>query len=132
MPRKFLGEKIERGVDVVRPASLTLTSEDLANIPVFPSSPESDTEDKVNYEGEKSKRLSRKFGGTIKLKQRLESVPELFLHDFGKKKRVPPRQKKIDENKAKRSFTRKEFPLNAVPEEESANIDKLLANDLQS
>ncbi|QLQ81397.1 hypothetical protein HG537_0F01580 [Torulaspora globosa] len=91
MPRKFLGQKIERDVDFLRPSSVMLTVDDLRNIPPIPVDP--------NEEGRTS-RISRKFGGTIKLKKRLESVPELFLHDLKKKptrsraalKRVKPRR----------------------------------------
>ncbi|CCK71331.1 Dse3p KNAG_0G02750 [Huiozyma naganishii CBS 8797] len=78
MPRKFIGERIDPLVDAVRPASLTLTAEDIDRLPVFQDNYE-DTGLKGNKEG---KRLSRKFGGTLRLKQRLESVPEIFLHDF--------------------------------------------------
>lgn len=85
MPRKFLGERIDPNVDAIRPASLTLTSEDLMHIPIFKF--EDDNVDVTNIDNNESgKRLSRKFGGTIKLKKRLKSVPEIFIHDY--KKRV--------------------------------------------
>ncbi|KAL3231403.1 Protein DSE3 [Nakaseomyces bracarensis] len=91
MPRKFLGEKIDRNIDFQRPSSLTLTCEDLKCLPDFNLS----NEDLVLAPSKNGKRLSRRFGGTMTLKQRLESVPELFLHDFKKRsnvkeKRVPP------------------------------------------
>ncbi|CAI2029501.1 hypothetical protein SEUBUCD646_0H02950 [Saccharomyces eubayanus] len=85
MPRKFLGERIDRNVDAVRPSSLTLSPDDLKHIPVIPSDFTDD--DRVLSNGSFEKRLSRKFGGTMVLKKRLESVPELFLHDFKKKPR---------------------------------------------
>lgn len=79
MPKKFLGQRIERDVDFVRPSSVTLTVDDLHRIPPFPSD--------AGEEGEQGfkSRISKKFGGTIKLRRRLESVPELFLHDLRKK-----------------------------------------------
>ncbi|SMN20553.1 similar to Saccharomyces cerevisiae YOR264W DSE3 Daughter cell-specific protein, may help establish daughter fate [Maudiozyma saulgeensis] len=92
MPRKFLGQKIERGVDVLRPPSLTLTAEELCMIPPIPSS---SSEESLILHGmdnntdkpqqKKLKRLSRQYGGTIYFKKRLESVPEIFLHDFKKR-----------------------------------------------
>ena len=88
MPRKFLGQKIERGVDVLRPPSLTLTAEDIANIPPIPSSgsEESLILGDTNISKEKKlKRPSKQYGGTIYFKKRLESVPEIFLHDFKKR-----------------------------------------------
>ncbi|CCD24915.1 Dse3p NDAI_0E00990 [Naumovozyma dairenensis CBS 421] len=89
MPRKFLGERIEKGVDVIRPSSLTLTAEDIANLPIFQTSPflEDVQDDIIFHQPNKGKRLSRRFGGTMKIKQRLESVPELFLHDFNKRQK---------------------------------------------
>lgn len=91
MPRKFLGERIDRNTDFQRPSSLTLTPDDLKYIPDF----NIDDEESVLPTAKNGKRLSRRFGGTMNLKQRLESVPELFLHDFKKRntksnKRVPP------------------------------------------
>lgn len=86
MPRKFLGNKIEKNVDAVRPSSLTLTADDLKYIPSIPQDFE-DEDDKVLRTSNVGNRLSKRFGGTLKLKKRLESVPELFLHDFKKRPR---------------------------------------------
>ncbi|AJU04916.1 CFF_collapsed_G0053010.mRNA.1.CDS.1 [Saccharomyces cerevisiae] len=86
MPRKFLGNKIEKNVDAVRPSSLTLTADDLKYIPPIPQDFE-DEDDKVLRTSNVGNRLSKRFGGTLKLKKRLESVPELFLHDFKKRPR---------------------------------------------
>lgn len=86
MPRKFLGNKIEKNVDAVRPSSLTLTADDLKYIPPIPQDFE-DEDDKVLRTSNGGNRLSKRFGGTLKLKKRLESVPELFLHDFKKRPR---------------------------------------------
>ena len=96
MPRKFLGQRIERGVDVLRPPSLTLTADDIANIPPIPSS--GSEESLVLGDGEipkerKVKRLSKRYGGTIYFKKRLESVPEIFLHDFKKRQQDSAPQK---------------------------------------
>lgn len=87
MPRKFLGERIDPSTDAIRPASMTLTAEDLSHIPSFHFDDESlsSKDDLILNNPKRGKRLSRKFGGTMKLKQRLESVPEIFMHDFKKK-----------------------------------------------
>ncbi|CAI4052110.1 hypothetical protein SKDZ_15G4010 [Saccharomyces kudriavzevii ZP591] len=87
MPKKVLGDKIERNVDAIRPPSLTLVLDDLKHLPVIPQdfADDDDGEDKVLTNGYGEKKISRKFGGTIALRKRLESVPELFLHDFKKK-----------------------------------------------
>lgn len=94
MPRKFLGQKIERGVDVLRPPSLTLTAEELYKIPPIPSSGSEESlilndmnnnNNIINPQQKKLKRLSKQYGGTIYFKKRLESVPEIFLHDFKKR-----------------------------------------------
>ncbi|SCU78438.1 LAMI_0A04632g1_1 [Lachancea mirantina] len=95
MPRKYLGERIDRSHDFQRPASLTLTDLDLQNIPELPTHyMEYDdgikNSNTVEIVGQKGRRISRQFGGTIKLKQRLSSVPELFLHNFNR------RQEKTD------------------------------------
>lgn len=97
MPRKFLGERIDPSTDAIRPASMTLTAEDLIHIPAFHFDDESlsSKDDLTINNPKRGKRLSRKFGGTMKLKQRLESVPEIFMHDFKRKsqlnkERVPP------------------------------------------
>lgn len=87
MPRKFLGQRIDPDVDFLRPSSVTLTADDLKHIPPFPTAPGG-----IEENGFKNK-ISRKFGGTLKLKKRLESVPELFLHDL-RKKPVRSRPKK--------------------------------------
>ncbi|QLL30999.1 hypothetical protein HG536_0A08140 [Torulaspora globosa] len=79
MPRKFLGQKIERDIDCLRPSSVTLTADDLRSIPPFPADPDEEGENRPTG------KISRKFGGTIRLKKRLQSVPELFLHDLKKK-----------------------------------------------
>lgn len=84
MPRKFLGNRIEKNVDAIRPSSLTLTPDDLKYIPPIPQDFE-DEDDKVLCNGNRENRLSKRFGGTLILRKRLESVPELFLHDFKKK-----------------------------------------------
>lgn len=82
MPRKFLGEKILYDIDFVRPSSLTLTSEELRQLPTTPFVLNARDGEEI-LGGEKlPQKLSRKFGGTIRLRQRLGSVPELFLHDF--------------------------------------------------
>lgn len=86
MARKFLGEKIDPSVDAIRPASMALTSADLMNIPTFRF--EDDPVNSENIDDHKyGKRLSRKFGGTMKLKKTLESVPGIFIHDY--RKRLP-------------------------------------------
>lgn len=83
MRRKFLGERIDPNVDAVRPASMALTAEDLMNIPIFKF--DDQDIDYTNADNNKyGKRLSRKFGGTIKLKKRLESVPEILIYDHKK------------------------------------------------
>ena len=93
MPRKFLGEKIDRNTDFLRPSSLTLTADDLKVIPDF----KYDDDDAVLSGNKAGKRLSRKFGGTMRLKQRLESVPELFLHDFRKRRGQKLQERNNDE-----------------------------------
>ncbi|CCH59202.1 hypothetical protein TBLA_0B03630 [Henningerozyma blattae CBS 6284] len=95
MPRKFLGQRIDRNKDFIRPSSLTVTSKDLDRLPVFVPSPCSssiklnESHDSVvtplNNKSQHKKSLhkfSKRFGGTIRIKKRLSSVPELFLHDF--------------------------------------------------
>ncbi|CCF55839.1 hypothetical protein KAFR_0A04040 [Kazachstania africana CBS 2517] len=78
--RKFSGQRIQRDVDVVRPPSLDITAEDLLQIPDVPIlSPDSR---RICSEGNK---LSSKYGGTIRLKKRLDSVPELFHHEYFRK-----------------------------------------------
>ncbi|SCW03320.1 LAFE_0G07822g1_1 [Lachancea fermentati] len=86
MPRKFLGEHINLHSDFLRPASFTLTDLDLLQIPDTPDfddhgsgQEQEDVQDTKNLKG---KRISRQFGGTIKLKKRLSSVPDLFLRDL--------------------------------------------------
>lgn len=91
MPRKFLGEKIDPLTDAIRPASMTLTAEDLAHIPTFQFDDDgkyNSRDDLILDNPKRGKRLSRKFGGTMKLKQRLESVPEIFLFDFKRKSQM--------------------------------------------
>lgn len=110
MPKKFLGQRIESEVDFVRPSSLTLTAEDIHRLPLIPSR---DEEEKV-YELGTGRRISRKFGGTVKLRRRLESVPELFLHDFKKK----PRRKTGKRSNLKRIEPPK-ITLPTVKEEDS-------------
>lgn len=82
MPRKFLGQRILPDVDFVRPSSLTLTNEELDQLPLIPQDYD---EDEVLSPGKLPQRRIGKFGGTIRIKKRLESVPELFLHDFKKR-----------------------------------------------
>lgn len=89
MPRKFLGQRIDKDVDMLRPPSLTLTAEDICKLPPVPTS---GSEESLILESNESavkqkrlKRLSKQYGGTIYFKKRLESVPEIFLHDFKKR-----------------------------------------------
>lgn len=116
MPRKFLGQRVEIGVDFVRPSSLTLTADDLQHIP-----PNGFETDEAKTYGLGS-RISRKFGGTIRLKKRLESVPELFLHDF---------KKKPSKKRSKRSSTlrRIEPPKVVLPTVEEVEPKPLLTDD---
>ena len=93
MPRKFLGHKLDKDVDMLRPPSLTLTAEDICKLPPVPtsSSEESlilESNDTDHIKQKKLKRLSKQYGGTIYFKKRLESVPEIFLHDFKKRQSV--------------------------------------------
>lgn len=90
MPRKFLGERIDPSTDAIRPASMTLTAEDLIHIPAFHFDDESlsSKDDLTISNPKRGKRLSRKFGGTINLRKRLESVPEIFMHDFKRKSQM--------------------------------------------
>lgn len=82
MARKFLGERIENGIDFKRPASLTLTSEDLLRLPDLPEEHTHILKIGSSEINGKPNKISRKFGGTIRLKQRLSSVPELFLREL--------------------------------------------------
>lgn len=102
MPRKFLGQRIQSDVDFLRPSSLTLTVEELDQIPLIPNGMH---QDKTVH-----KKLSSKFGGTMKLRKRLESVPELFLHDFKKS----TKRKKKTANVIKGT----EYPLTTVLEQQ--------------
>ncbi|EJS41588.1 dse3p [Saccharomyces arboricola H-6] len=117
MPRKFLGDRIERSVDAIRPSSLTLTADDLKHIPVIPQD-FTDDGDKVLSNGNGEKRLSKRFGGTLLLKKRLESVPELFLHDYKKKP-----HSKLDVIKEKNS--RKHLPASKAAMNSKGNRIRL-------
>ncbi|EDO16546.1 hypothetical protein Kpol_1064p27 [Vanderwaltozyma polyspora DSM 70294] len=89
MPRKFLGERISSETDALRPASLTVTSADLLRLPSLPDDLSHTDDGNTFIEPIKGKRkLSSKFGGTIKLKQRLSSVPELFLRESKRKRNM--------------------------------------------
>ncbi|KAG0677840.1 daughter-specific expression- protein [Kluyveromyces marxianus] len=100
MGRHFRGQRISSDIDFVRPSSMILTGEDLANIPDAFEQLRLRDESSGGKSGGKSygalqgnglgTRLSRKFGGTIKLKKRLSSVPELLLHEISKDNDVPP------------------------------------------
>ncbi|CEP60171.1 Dse3p LALA0_S01e04610g [Lachancea lanzarotensis] len=81
MPRKFLGNRIDANLDFVRPASLGVTSFDLNNLPDLPgwSSKEAHATEDTKIIGNNGRRISRAFGGTVKLKNRLSSVPELLI-----------------------------------------------------
>lgn len=86
MPRKFLGQRLSAGTDFVRPASLNLTEFDLDQIPDVPQGTSLDNRELGSYPAEdvRCRRLSRPFGGTLRLKKRLSSVPELLLRDLGR------------------------------------------------
>ncbi|CUS20359.1 LAQU0S01e04852g1_1 [Lachancea quebecensis] len=86
MPRKFLGQRINAGTDFVRPASLNLSEFDLDQIPDVPHGHSLETNELENYSTAdvRYRRLSRPFGGTLRLKKRLSSVPELLLRDLGR------------------------------------------------
>lgn len=101
MPRKFLGQRIEKGVDVLRPPSLTLTTEELMQIPSLPSS---SSDESFTIADNKTKRLSRKLGGTIYFRKRLESVPEIFLHDLRKHENAERLKQKMDNSGPKVSI----------------------------
>lgn len=95
MPRKFLGERINPFEDAVRPPSQLLTVDDLMNIPIFDDKIDDElklVKDEDMIIDKRSKRLSRKFGGTINLKKRLESVPEIFLRDFKQRSQLKNRE----------------------------------------
>lgn len=113
MPRKFLGQRIQSDVDFLRPSSLTLTVEELDQIPLVPIG--------MTHDNTIHKKLSSKFGGTMKLRKRLESVPELFLHDF----------KKNSKRKKKTAYAIKEIeqPLTTVPEEQLFSHSKNRSNN---
>ncbi|SCV02549.1 LAME_0H02652g1_1 [Lachancea meyersii CBS 8951] len=84
MPRKFLGERLDAHLDFVRPASLGVTSSDLNKLPDAPrwnSKIESETDNSLTS-ASNGRRISRAFGGTVKLKKRLSSVPELLIHEL--------------------------------------------------
>ncbi|SCV05854.1 LANO_0H16644g1_1 [Lachancea nothofagi CBS 11611] len=89
MPRKFLGQRLSAGADYVRPASMSVTSLDLDRLPEIPcwDFPDTDTEESVLVLPNTRRRISGAFGGTIKLKKRLSSVPELLLHDLDQLRR---------------------------------------------
>lgn len=120
MPRKFLGERVESGVDFVRPSSLTLTADDLQHIPLNGF----EVDEPVSYG--LGSRISRKFGGTIKLRKRLESVPELFLHDFKKKpfKKRPkkPSLRRVEPPKVTLPTLAEEVPKPLLTEDEIDNF----------
>ncbi|CCE63912.1 hypothetical protein TPHA_0G00760 [Tetrapisispora phaffii CBS 4417] len=112
---KYFGQKIEKDIDFIRPASLTLTSEDLLNLPNIPT-------DQFSALGDasidpKQKKLSRKFGGTIRLKKRLSSVPELFIRDFKSKS---GEKKKSNTN----DYIRHVSNFEALPEDPINEYDK--------
>lgn len=124
MPRKFLGERLESGVDFMRPSSWTLTADDLDHIP------------SNGYEIDEAptygigSRISRKFGGTVRLRKRLESVPELFLHDFKKrpsgKRSKKPFLRRIEPLKFALPAVREEISKPLIQEDE---IDKIFESN---
>lgn len=117
MPRKFLGQKIEPDVDFLRPSSVTLTADDLRNIPPFPADSDEGMENGTS-------KISRKFGGTIRLKKRLESVPELLLHDLKKK---PTRSRALKRTTWKRVKSPRHLPT--LKEDDSlCELDKIFVS----
>lgn len=119
MPRKFLGQRINISKDFVRPASLTLTSEDLSHIP---ETCRYDTDDYVFGADVNCRKISRKFGGTKKLKQRLSSVPELFLYDLKKlEKKSTLKLLKEPSPPQPNNLSQRSSPLVTVKEEQGCN-----------
>ena len=81
MPRKFLGERISSNVDAIRPASMVLTDEMLQCIPRYNFTELDNCEQELDHSPYVGTRLSRKYGGTLYLKKRLQSVPALFMQE---------------------------------------------------
>ncbi|SCU82529.1 LADA_0C06040g1_1 [Lachancea dasiensis] len=86
MPRKFLGQRLDANIDYLRPASMGITNLDLSRLPEVPDFPDlgsanigKEIDNSTN--GQYGRRISRSFGGTMKLKKRLSSVPELLMHN---------------------------------------------------
>ena len=81
MPRKFLGERISSNIDAIRPASMVLTDEMLQCIPKYNFTELDNCEQELVHSPYVGTRLSRKYGGTLYLKKRLQSVPALFMQE---------------------------------------------------
>ncbi|SCU79674.1 LAFA_0B04852g1_1 [Lachancea sp. 'fantastica'] len=137
MPRKFLGNKLDRNLDFVRPASLDVTSFDLNNLPDLPDWSSKEFVESENFlnTGNDGRRISRAFGGTVKLKKRLSSVPELLMHRAGRLE-----QKEAENKDSNRAFpipkpaitksSQQKIPVNnhQVPKDvKSADQKKILA-----
>lgn len=107
MVRRFSGQRIVSEIDFAPPSSMLLTEEDLSNIPdAFEQLNLRESETKSNKYGALQSggmKLSRKFGGTLRLKQRLSSVPELLLRGIEQQKVNPTNSKTMDPKVIKNS-----------------------------
>lgn len=101
MGRKFLGQRICSETDLPLAGSYNLTTNDLINIPdAYEQLRISKGNNYGRLENERvhnGSTLSHKFGGTLRIKQRLSSVPELLMRGMSQSKTLP-------KNKA-RNFT---------------------------
>ncbi|KAH3902378.1 Dse3p SCDLUD_002198 [Saccharomycodes ludwigii] len=109
MARKFFTQKIKGSVDFIKPPSLTLTDEELAQIPDPPTFDDSDTtniksKSKSNGDAKKATKISRKFGGTVRLEKRLSSIPIIWhQHEKNKSRRQQQENDDLSQGEKKNS-----------------------------
>lgn len=123
MPTKHLGDRLYRD-DVLRPASLTLTAEDLRRLPDF----------EMSTDSEGNNRLSKRFGGTLRLKTRLSSLPQIKLNkrlrgsrEYQPSQNIGKLRKAEDEDQgfAVMTIDREPLMLQQMPKAEPATVKDL-------